>query len=65
MELYDSKNMPFSNNPQLRIAQERYARGERFPTLLGRDQGKIKKELVSINDCYRMSCRYELFSTSI
>ena len=45
MELYDAKNMPLSNNPEIRMAQERYARGERFSTLLGRDQRKIKTEL--------------------
>ena len=67
MELYDAKNMPFSSNPNLRIAQERYARGERFPTLLGRDQGKIKKELgkyqCKSNYCYRAISQetYELY----
>lgn len=70
MELYDAKNMPFSSNPNLRIAQERYARGERFPTLLGRDQGKIKKELgkyqCKSNYCYRAISQetYELYRNS-
>ena len=57
MELYDAQNMPLSSNPEIRTAQERYARGERFPTLLGRDQSKIKKELgkyqCKSNYCYR------------
>ena len=70
MELYDAKNMSFSSNPNLRIAQERYARGERFPTLLGRDQSKIKKELgkyqCKSNYCYRAISQetYELYRNS-
>ena len=70
MELYDTKNMPLSSNPKLRMAQERYARGERFPTLLGRDQSKIKKELgkykCKSNYCYRAISQetYELYKNS-
>ena len=67
MELYDAKNMPLSSNPEIRTAQERYARGERFPTLHGRDQRKIKKELgdykCKSNFCYRAISQetYEIY----
>ena len=67
MELYDAKTMPPSREPNRRMAQERYARGERFPTLLGRDQSKIKKELgkyqCKSNYCYRAISQetYELY----
>lgn len=45
MELYNVKTMPLSNDSNRRMAQERFARGERFATLYGRDQSKIKKKL--------------------
>lgn len=70
MELYDAKTMPPSREPNRRMAQERYARGERFPTLLGRDQSKIKKELgkyqCKSNYCYRAisQATYELYRNS-
>ena len=70
MELYDTKNMPLSSNPKLRTAQERYAKGERFSTLFGRDQRKIKKELgkyqCKSNYCYRAISQetYELYKNS-
>ncbi len=70
MELYDAKSMPLSNDPKIRMAQERYARGERFATLLGRDQRKIKKELgkyqCKSNCCYRAVSQeiYELYKKS-
>lgn len=35
--------MPLSSDSKLRIAQESFARGERFSTLLGRNQRKTKK----------------------
>ena len=44
MELYDAKTMPLSNDPDCRIAQERFAKGESFVTLYGSNQSKIKKE---------------------
>ena len=57
MELYDSKTMPLSSNPELRIEQQRFAKGEQFFNFYGRDQGKIKKELGTYqcksNYCYR------------
>lgn len=70
MELYDANNMPLSSDPKIRMAQERYARGERFSTLLGRDQSKIKKELgkykCKSNYCYRAISQetYELYKKS-
>ena len=70
MELYDAKNMPLSSDSKIRMAQERYARGERFSTLLGRDQRKIKKELgkyqCKTNHCYRAISQetYELYKNS-
>lgn len=70
MELYDAKNMPLSSDSKIRMAQERYARGERFSTLLGRDQRKIKKELgkyqCKSNYCYRAISQetYELYKKS-
>lgn len=67
MELYNAKTLPLSANSELRIVQERYARGERFFTLLGRDQKKIKKELgdyqCKSNYCYRAISKetYEIY----
>ena len=57
MELYDTKTMPPSNNPNYRKAQERYVKGEIFVNLYGDDESKIKKELGTYqcksNYCYR------------
>ena len=70
MELYDAKNMPLSSDPKLRLAQERFARGERFSTLFGHDQSKIKKELgkyqCKSNYCYRAISKetYEIYKNS-
>ena len=70
MELYDAKNMPFSSDPNRRIVQEKYAKGERFLTLLDHDQNKIKKELgkyqCKSNYCYRAITQetYELYKNS-
>lgn len=67
MELYDAKNMPLSSDSELRMEQERYARGERFFTEHGRDQYRIKKELgkyqCKSNYCYRAISQetYELY----
>ena len=67
MELYDAQTMSLSSNPELRLAQERFARGERFFTLYGRDQKIIKKELgkyqCKSNYCYRAITRetYEIY----
>lgn len=67
MELYDAKNMPLSNDPDCRIAQERFAKGESFVTLYGSNQSKIKKELGTYqcksNYCYRAISleTYELY----
>ena len=70
MELYNVKIMPLSNDSNRRMAQERFARGERFATLYGRDQSKIKKELGTYqckpNYCYRAISQetYELYKNS-
>ena len=45
MELYDATTMPLSSIPDLRMAQKRYARGERFLSIYGRDQRKIIKTI--------------------
>lgn len=57
MELYNSNEMPLSNNPELRNVQERFSRGEKFFTTFGRDQHRIIKKIGNYeckpDHCYR------------